>query len=138
MSFEDIQNGSVIRYPFLWSREAEAGEIEGRKKRPTVVALRTNDEESQVEVLYLFPITSQPPAGNVVAMEIPETEKKRAGLEADKRLWVLLSDYNRDVINESYYLEPKRPIGTFSRAFFLRFAAMLRENIKRAKGVDRR
>ncbi len=34
MSFEDIQTASVIRYPYLWVREAGRGETEGRKYRP--------------------------------------------------------------------------------------------------------
>jgi hypothetical protein len=29
MSFNDIQTASVIRYPYIWARQARAGETEG-------------------------------------------------------------------------------------------------------------
>lgn len=34
--------GAVIRYPYLWVRQAQAGEAEGRKARPTVVGFRVS------------------------------------------------------------------------------------------------
>ena len=40
MSFEAIQTGCVIRYPYLWAQQAARGETEGRKDRPTVVGVR--------------------------------------------------------------------------------------------------
>jgi hypothetical protein len=45
-----------------------------------------------------FPITSQPPAQDRFAVEIPEMEKRRAGLDATVRLWMILDDYNQDII----------------------------------------
>ncbi len=40
MSFEEIQTASVVRYPYLWVREAGHGETEGRKNRPVAVGIR--------------------------------------------------------------------------------------------------
>ncbi len=40
MSFEDIQTASIIRYPYLWVREAGQGEAEGSEYRPVAVGGR--------------------------------------------------------------------------------------------------
>ena len=36
------------------------------------------------------------------AAEIPDTEKRRAGLDGDIRLWIVLDEYNQDVIGRSF------------------------------------
>jgi hypothetical protein len=38
--YDDIQTATVIRYPYLWAREAGKGETEGRKDRPVAVGVR--------------------------------------------------------------------------------------------------
>lgn len=38
--YDEIQTAAVIRYPYLWSREADKGETEGRKNRPVAVGVR--------------------------------------------------------------------------------------------------
>lgn len=136
MSYEDIQSGSVIRFAYLWSREAARGETEGRKPRPTAVGFRLRRPKGQ-DLLVLFPITSQPPASERFAVEIPEMEKRRAGLDVALRLWIVLDDYNTDIIGQSFYLEPEPPLGRFSRAFF---APLMQEFVRRrsqARGVNR-
>ena len=37
MSFDQLRTGCVILFPYLWVREAERGETEGRKPRPVTV-----------------------------------------------------------------------------------------------------
>lgn len=59
-------------------------------------------------------------------------EKRRAGLDADLRLWVILDEYNLDIIGRSFYLEPEPPIGRLSKAFF---SPLLREFIVRRKAA---
>jgi hypothetical protein len=127
VSFEALRTGAVIRFPFLWAREAERGETEGRKFRPVAVAVRIPKTAGE-DVLVLFPITSQEPARDRFAAEIPETEKRRAGLDGAIRLWSVLDKYNQDVIGRSFYLEPEPPLGYFSKAFFL---PLLQEFIRR-------
>ncbi len=64
-------------------------------------------------------------------------EKRRAGLDENMRLWIILDEYNQDVIGRSFYLEPEPPLGRFSKAFFL---PLLQEFIARrasAKAVHR-
>jgi len=111
LSFDALKTGAVIRYPYLWVNESESGETEGRKtKRPTVVGFRLSRTDRK-DVVLLFPITSKEPSSEQFASEIPETEKRRGGLVAETRLWLILDEFNEDVIGESYYLEPQPPIG---------------------------
>ncbi len=89
-------------------------------------------------MLVLFPITSLEPQRSRLTVEIPETEKRRGGLDSSMRLWIVLDEYNLDVIGKSYYLEPEPPLGRFSKAFFL---PLLRSFIARraeARSVNRR
>lgn len=108
-----IKTGAVIEYPYLWAREAESEETEGRKLRPVAVGLRLSDDR-----VLLFPITSKGPMPETNAMEIPLEEKRRAGLDQDLRLWVILDECNLDVVGQSYYLTPDPPLGDFSKRFF--------------------
>jgi hypothetical protein len=90
------------------------------------------------DVLVLFPITSHEPAHGRFAAEIPDTEKRRAGLDGTMRLWIVMDEYNRDVIGRSFYLEPEPPLGYFSKAFFL---PLLQEFVRRrsqTRAVHRR
>ncbi len=118
MTSDGIRSGSVIRYPYLWAREAAAGETEGRKKRPVAVAVRIARAQGG-DALFLFAITSQAPDATRLAVEIPQTERRRAGLDRNLRLWIVLDECNQDVVGESFYLEPEPAVGRFSRAFFL-------------------
>ncbi|MBI1868424.1 MAG: hypothetical protein HYS06_09060 [Methylocystis sp.] len=118
MSYDDLTTGAVIRYPFLWAREADAGETEGRKERPAAVGFRIPRPDTG-DILLLFPITTKEPAPSRFFAEIPLTEKRRAGLDTVSRLWLILDEFNEDAIGGSFYLEPDPPLGRFSRAFFL-------------------
>lgn len=135
MSFDDIQTASVIRYPYLWVREAGQGETEGRKHRPVAVGVRIGRLDG--DVLLLFPVTTKEPEKGRFAAEIPATEKRRAGLDLDLRLWIILDEYNTDMIGRSFYLEPEPPIGRFSKAFFLPLVRAFVARRKSLRGVDR-
>ncbi|CUX54668.1 MULTISPECIES: hypothetical protein [Agrobacterium] len=130
MSYDDIQTATVLRYPYLWARQARAGETEGRKDRPVAVGVRIARPEG--DLALFFPITTKEPEQSRFAAEIPDIEKRRAGLDADRRLWIILDEFNSDRIGKSFYLEPEPPIGRFSRAFFL---PLLREFIARRKAL---
>ncbi len=131
MSLDEFRTGCVIRFPYLWVREAERGETEGRKPRPVAVGVRISRPRGE-DVLVLFPITSQRPSPNRFAAEIPEMEKRRAGLDVTLRLWIILDEYNQDTIGQSFYLEPNPPLGRFSKAFFL---PLMKEFIARRGGI---
>ena len=112
-------------------REAQRGETEGRKPRPVAVGVRIARPKGE-DLLVLFPITSQPPSSDRFSVEIPEMEKRRAGLDASLRLWIILDEYNQDVIGKSFYLEPDSQLGRFSKAFFL---PLMKEFIARRAGT---
>ena len=111
------QTAAVVRYPYLWSREGSKGETEGRKNRLVAVGVRIPRLDG--DLALFFPITTKQPEQARFAAKIPSIEKRRAGLVADLRLWIILDEFNSDVIGRSFYLEPEPPIGWFSKAFFL-------------------
>jgi hypothetical protein len=85
--------GMVIRYAYLWKREAEAGREEGVKDRPCAVLLATTSLDGDTVVLVL-PVTHSLPADPTLAVEIPLGTKRRLGLD-DARSWIILSEANR-------------------------------------------
>lgn len=130
MIYDDIRTATVIRYPYLWAREDRAGETEGRKDRPVAVGVRISRPDG--DLVLLFPITTRQPDASRFAAEIPDIEKRRAGLDADLRLWIVLDEFNTDIVGRSFYLEPQPPFGRFSKAFFL---PLLRDVIARRKSL---
>ena len=130
MSYDQIQTACVIRYPYLWAREARRGETEGRKERPVAVGVRMPRPDG--DLVLFFPITTQQPEASRFAVEIPAMEKRRAGLDTDLRLWIVFDEFNTDIVGRSFYLEPEPPIGRFSKAFFL---PLLREFVARRKSL---
>ncbi len=134
MSYDFLTSGAVIRFQFLWGPEAARGETEGRKPRPTVVGFRLDDD-----LLLLFPITTKEPAPGRFFREIPETEKRRAGLDREMHSWIILDEVNSDIASRSRYLEPDCEIGRLSRAFTLHvFRAWARESWARKITLTRR
>ena len=103
----------MIRFPYLPVRESARGETEGRKTRPVAVGVRIARPEAKM-CWCCFPITSQPPSPGRFAAEIPEMEKRRAGLDVALQLWIILDEYNQDTIGRSFYLEPEPPLGRWS------------------------
>jgi hypothetical protein len=114
--------GSIYRYPYLWRREGERGETEGRKNRPVCLAIQM--EFRGQAILFFAPISTKEPMQGEVAIEIPELELQRAGLSNGRRGWIVLSEVNRDVLGKSFYFAAtQKPIGRFSPKFL---AAVLR------------
>ncbi|TAX26564.1 hypothetical protein [Rhizobium leguminosarum] len=130
MNYELIQTASVIRDPYLWAREAGRGETEGRKERPVAVGMRMPRPDG--DLVLFFPVTTKQPEASRFAVELPAIEKRRAGLDADRRLWIIFDEFNTDIVGNSFYLEPEPPTGSFSKAFFL---PLLREFIRLRKSA---
>lgn len=131
--------GDVLRYPYLWARQAGHGEIEGRKTRPCAVVLSLKAGSGQTE-LRLCAVTTQPPQTGTHAVEVPEIEKRRAGLDGDLQLWVIVDEHNVDVFEQSFYIEPHSQIGAFSSAFTkdLQAEMILALRQRNSKSVRRR
>lgn len=136
MSGRPIVPGVVLRYPYLWGRQAQSGETEGRKSRPTAVGFRLVRPGG--DLLLLFPITTSQPSSDRRSVEVPETEKHRAGLEADRRQWIVLDETNVDGINNSFYVEPDAVVGYFSRAFFVPLMRQVAARIADIEKISRR
>jgi hypothetical protein len=137
MALEPPPSGSIVDYPYLWLREHEAGETEGRKSRPVclVLSVLTRSDE---HLIVLLPITSQTPAGGTDALQVPELELRRAGLSA-RRAWVVTNEFNTDILERSWYYEPGARRGSFSGPFVKRLLEAVRPILaKRGAGVDRR
>lgn len=84
--------GLVVRYSFLWSNEARAGETEGRKDRPCVIVTavrRTSDGRFRVRVL---PITHRPSEPDR-SIRVPPKIKRHLSLDADAS-WIVLDEVN--------------------------------------------
>jgi hypothetical protein len=129
--------GDLWRYDYLWRWQHDGGETEGRKARP-VALVAVIEESPGTTKLFILPITSAPPSPSRLAMEVPQIERRRAGLD-DIPLWIMLDEYNHDRLETSFYFDPKARIGAFSSAFHKRalqaFVIAARE--KRVKRVPR-
>ena len=85
--------GLVIRYSFLWSHEAKAGNEEGSKDRPCALLLATTTRDGK-QIVTVLPVTHTPPTDDRFAVEIPAATKARLGLD-DIRSWIVLTEANR-------------------------------------------
>jgi hypothetical protein len=107
--------GDVWRYDYLWRHQYDEGETEGRKSRPVSLVVVAADKAGKMN-LFILPITSSPPPADRLAIEISQIERRRAGLD-DMPLWVMLDEYNYDIVETSFYFDPSARIGRFSSAF---------------------
>ncbi|TWG89376.1 hypothetical protein L598_008500000030 [Mesorhizobium sp. J18] len=134
-----LKPGTIVTYPYLWKWQADQHETEGRKDRPTCVIATLVHQQDELTHLVLLAISSQPPRSDQRAFEIPEIECRRAGLSDWKRAWVTISEYNYDIAEQSYYLDPnQQPLGRFSKPFVQRLASAALPLFKRGGArVDR-
>jgi hypothetical protein len=82
----------VIRYSYLWQREAELGHEDGLKDRPCAIVAALIREHQSIRVVVL-PITHSAPDADCVAVEIPQAVKRALGLDAE-RSWIVVSEGN--------------------------------------------
>ncbi|WP_455274108.1 hypothetical protein [Rhizobium herbae] len=124
----EFRPGEVIAYPYLWAWQHQRGETEGRKPRPVcvVVAVRSA-RDGKMHLALLAIITQQPQTGRL-ALEIPEIERQRAGLGDLKQSWIVVDEYNYDIAERSWYIEPGQAIlGRFSKPFMMKVVALFAE-----------
>lgn len=112
----DPVEGDVWRYPYLWRWQDERGETDGRKDRPTAIIAALRDAKGQKH-LFLLPLTTKPPSTKQTSVEVPIIEARRAGLTDTDRVWVILDEYNYDILDKSSYFDPDGKVGRFSTAF---------------------
>ncbi|MGL4235972.1 hypothetical protein [Tabrizicola sp.] len=76
-------------------------------------------------MVFILPITTQPPMPNRHAVEVPQIEAQRVGLDTHARKWIMLDEINTDVVERSYVWDDRKPLGAFSLAFTSRLRASL-------------
>jgi hypothetical protein len=137
VSREPLRPGDVVQYPYLWRRQAEDGETEGRKDRPVCLVLAVR--RSDLTHLALLAITSQPPQPEQKALAIPDLERRRVGLDANKAAWIMVDEYNYDIAERSFYFDRRqKPQGTFSTKFLAAIAAAFKPTLTlRDAKIDR-
>jgi hypothetical protein len=84
--------GLVIRYSYLWEREAREGREEGVKDRPCAIILVILREGAH-PIVRVLPVTHSLPLDAADALEIPRPTKQRLGLDSE-RSWVILNEAN--------------------------------------------
>jgi hypothetical protein len=84
--------GLVIRYSYLWKRESDQGEVEGRKHRPCVVVLCVEEFEGEL-VVTVAPVTHAAPDRPEYAVELSAPTRRRLGLD-EERNWVMATEVN--------------------------------------------
>ncbi len=93
MSWPTPRPGLVIRYSYLWAREAAAGREEGVKDRPCAIILVVGHDADGSDIVRVLPITHAPPADPADGLEIPAATKLRLGLDPE-RSWIVLTEAN--------------------------------------------
>ncbi|MBO9198332.1 hypothetical protein J5277_29850 [Rhizobium sp. 16-449-1b] len=120
--------GQFIAYPYLWAWQNDRGETEGRKSRPACVVISVRNAKDGLPHLALLAVTTQPQQSDRGAIEVPDTEARCAGLSDLKRSWILVDEYNYDIAERSWYIEPdENVLGRFSKAFMMKIAASFGE-----------
>jgi hypothetical protein len=85
--------GLVIRYDYLWQREAVAGRDLGKDRPACLVA--ASEPTAAPRFVVILPITHAAPTGDTVGIEIPRRVRQALGLD-DAPCWVIVSEYNVD------------------------------------------
>ena len=129
-----LERGQIVRFHYLWARQADAGEESGRKARPVCMVVRAPGNPGAV---YLFPITSQEPQDGRISLSFSEMECRRAGLSFP--CWTILDEYNRVDLDKAFDFASTRPIGSVSTAFLEKIATAVKQAsaIRRLRGVNR-
>jgi hypothetical protein len=93
VALPDPKAGLVVRYDYLWSREAAAGRSQGKDQPTCVVA--ASDSLTRPRYVVLLPITHSPPDADTIGIEIPIKVKQAIGLD-DVPSWVVVSEHSID------------------------------------------
>ena len=92
MALPEPEPGLVIRYAYLWRREAERGREHGVKDRPCVVVLAVKRDGGKTRVV-VAPITHAPPVNIETALQLPALTKERLGLD-EQASWIITQEVN--------------------------------------------
>jgi hypothetical protein len=93
VAIPDPQPGMVIRYDYLWAREAAAGRAQGKDRPACLIA--ASDPSATPRFVVILPITHTPPDIEAIAVEIPPRVRGVLGLD-DAPNWIIVSEHNVD------------------------------------------
>src|SRR5437868_4065674 len=93
MRLPEPEPGLVVRYDFLWARDAARGRTSSKDRPACIVAAL--DDPGAPKFVLLLPITHAPPRGDTAVVEIPPRVCRYLGLDQE-RSWVVVSEYNVD------------------------------------------
>lgn len=93
MPLPDPRPGLVVRYDYVWSREALAGKTQGKDRPACLVA--ASDDRARPRFVVLLPITHSSPDPDTIAIEIPPRVRAAIGLD-DAPSWVVISEHHID------------------------------------------
>jgi hypothetical protein len=93
LALPEPRPGLVIRYDYLWTREAAAGRQQGKDRPACLVA--ASDSETTPRFVVILPITHSAPEGDTVGIEIPAKVREALGFD-DQKGWIILSEHNID------------------------------------------
>ncbi len=78
MALPEPKPGLIIRYDYLWVREAAGGRDQGKDRPACLVA--ASDSSSRPRFVVILPITHSRPAGDTIGIEIPPQARQAVGL----------------------------------------------------------
>ncbi len=93
MPLPDPRPGLIVRYDYLWSREAASGRNQGKDRPACLIA--ASDSLIKPRYVVLLPITHSPPDAHSIGIAIPAKVKQAIGLD-DLPSWVIVSEHNID------------------------------------------
>ena len=93
MPLPEPRPGLVIRYDYLWTREAAAARVQGKERPVCLVA--AIDSSISPRFIVILPITHTRPNKDTVGIEIPAKVRAALGLD-DTKSWVVVSEHNVD------------------------------------------
>lgn len=97
MAIPPPQTGAVIRYNYLWAKDAEKGKVNAKARPACIVAAIVRDDGQ--DRIVIIPITHSGPrdAQQAAAMiEIPDAVRKHLGLD-EEQCWIVANECNVDV-----------------------------------------
>lgn len=114
MPLPEPRPGLVIRYGYLWTREAAIGRDQGKERPACLVAAM--DSIALPRFVVILAITQARPDKGTVGVEIPAKVREALGLD-DVPSWIIVSEHNVDEWpNGGLAPLPGRP-GVFSYGF---------------------
>jgi hypothetical protein len=93
LALPEPKPGLVVRYDYLWAREAAAGRLLSKDRPACLVA--ASDFTASPRFVVILPITHSVPQGETVGIEIPVRVRRALRLD-DAPAWIIISEHNVD------------------------------------------